>query len=72
MTASTINRAWHQARRIPTNATFSERLSWHLEHAKQCGCRPIPAATLDELQRRGWNLPAQATGETWARDDRTG
>ena len=38
-----INAAWHKAHRMPRNATESERLRWHVEHEKQCGCRPMPA-----------------------------
>jgi hypothetical protein len=38
-----INAAWHKAHRMPRNATAAERLCWHLEHEKECGCRPMPA-----------------------------
>jgi hypothetical protein len=27
---------------MPKNATKQQRLEWHLEHAKVCGCRPMP------------------------------
>ncbi len=27
---------------MPKNPTEAERIKWHLEHAKNCGCRGIP------------------------------
>jgi DNA-3-methyladenine glycosylase I len=38
-----MNRKWHAAHVLPRNANDRTRLRWHLEHQKQCGCRPIPA-----------------------------
>ncbi|HTN44913.1 MAG TPA: hypothetical protein VL098_01100 [Flavipsychrobacter sp.] len=38
-----INKQWHQNHRMPKNPTEAERIAWHLEHAKHCSCRPIPA-----------------------------
>jgi hypothetical protein len=32
---------------------MDERVRWHVEHARVCGCRPIPEAVLDEIRRRG-------------------
>lgn len=40
----TINAAWHRQHVMPKNPTEAARLAWHLEHAKHCGCRPIPAS----------------------------
>lgn len=37
-----MNRAWHRAHPMPKSLTKEERLKWHLEHAKECGCREIP------------------------------
>ena len=39
-----INKDWHEKNRLPENATENQRITWHLVHAKECGCRPIPAA----------------------------
>jgi DNA-3-methyladenine glycosylase I len=39
-----MNRKWHAAHVLPRNANDRTRLRWHLEHQKQCACRPIPAA----------------------------
>ncbi|HUC79055.1 MAG TPA: hypothetical protein VMQ58_02325 [Candidatus Saccharimonadales bacterium] len=37
-----MNKLWHEQHKLPKNATEEERLKWHIEHQKQCGCRPIP------------------------------
>ncbi len=47
-----INKEWHEAHRMPKTATIEERMKWHLKHAKECSCRPIPPKLLEEMQRR--------------------
>jgi hypothetical protein len=47
-----INAAWHKAHVMPKNAPKEDRIAWHREHAKQCGCRPVPPALLAEVRRR--------------------
>jgi hypothetical protein len=37
-----INAKWHNAHRMPKNPTFEQRLEWHREHARECGCRKPP------------------------------
>ena len=39
-----INRAWHDAHRMPERATLAQRVAWHREHALHCACRPMPRA----------------------------
>jgi len=46
-----INREWHESHRMPTSASKSQRVKWHLEHVKECGCRTIPQSVLDEIIR---------------------
>ena len=41
-----LNAEWHKAHKMPKNPTIQQRLAWHIEHAKHCGCRPIPAKLL--------------------------
>lgn len=48
-----LNAQWHEAHPMPPNATMDERVAWHLEHARQCGCREIPASIRRELEARG-------------------
>ena len=62
-----INAAWHKAHRMPKNATDAERLRWHLEHKKECGCRPMPArlasmreAEMNKLGRRKRSADAKS------------
>jgi hypothetical protein len=36
------NRLWHARNRMPKNPTAQQRTAWHLAHASNCACRPIP------------------------------
>jgi hypothetical protein len=53
---SKINKEWHENNKMPTNPTLEERIKWHLEHQKQCSCRPIPAKVEEEIKRMGIKL----------------
>jgi hypothetical protein len=38
-----LNADWHRAHPMPKKPTAEERLLWHEEHARVCGCRkPSP------------------------------
>ncbi len=37
-----INRVWHDAHPMPKRPTLAQRIAWHREHVRQCGCRPMP------------------------------
>ena len=50
---TSLNADWHLNHRMPANASVEQRLEWHLEHAKNCLCRPIPEKIAEELKRRG-------------------
>ncbi|MCX5516580.1 hypothetical protein [Kaistia algarum] len=52
-----MNRIWHDTHPMPNKATLEERVAWHVEHARECGCRAIPASVLAELERRGLQPP---------------
>jgi hypothetical protein len=52
-----INREWHLANKMPRNASEDERIAWHLEHARSCGCRKIEGKLAELLQRRGIAVP---------------
>lgn len=47
-----INKEWHLKNKMPKNATFEERVKWHLEHQKNCNCRPIPEKLLEEMKQK--------------------
>jgi hypothetical protein len=39
---------------MPKNATFEQRLRWHLEHLKHCQCRTeLPAKLKEEMKKKG-------------------
>jgi len=42
---------------MPAKAKMEERLRWHLEHARNCGCRPIPDGVAEEMKQRGMFPP---------------
>lgn len=52
-----LNKEWHLKNKMPKNPTFAERVNWHLAHAKNCSCRPIPVKLLQEMQKQGIQLP---------------
>ncbi len=48
-----INAEWHRSHPMPPKATLDQRVEWHLEHQKECGCHPsLPHSIQQELQRR--------------------
>jgi hypothetical protein len=57
MKKSKLNREWHLSHRMPVNATLEQRLQWHVEHAKNCQCRPIAGKIAEEMKKRGVSLP---------------
>jgi hypothetical protein len=36
-----INAKWHLENKMPKNPTTDDRIKWHIEHAKNCLCRPV-------------------------------
>jgi hypothetical protein len=36
---------------MPKNASEAQRVAWHIEHAKYCACRPIPASVKRLIDR---------------------
>ena len=48
-----INAEWHLANKMPKNAKFEERVKWHLAHAENCSCRPIPEKLKNEMIDKG-------------------
>ncbi|MBS1903980.1 MAG: hypothetical protein JSS75_09770 [Bacteroidetes bacterium] len=47
-----LNAEWHNDHRMPKNATLDQRIAWHIEHAKHCGCRPMPEKLKAEIAKR--------------------
>jgi len=50
-----INAEWHRAHKMPPNAAFEVRAAWHVEHARECGCRPVPAKLAEEMREHGFD-----------------
>ena len=44
---------WHLKNRMPKNASFEQRVEWHLAHRTHCACRPIPAKLLERMRQQG-------------------
>ncbi len=57
MKESKLNREWHLSHRMPKNPTLEQRLEWHVEHAKNCQCRPITGKLAEEMKKRGMMPP---------------
>lgn len=47
-----INSAWHAKNIMPKKPTLDDRVNWHLEHSKNCSCRPLEGKILDEIKKR--------------------
>jgi len=47
-----INKNWHLKNKLPKNTSANQRLQWHADHARECGCRPIPPAVLSKMKER--------------------
>jgi hypothetical protein len=57
-----INRAWHDAHRLPQRATLAQRVAWHREHAQACACRPMPASIAAEIAAQEKSAPQSEDG----------
>jgi hypothetical protein len=56
-----INREWHAKHKMPKNPTVDQRIAWHLDHARNCGCRKIEGGVAALLKERGIPIPALKT-----------
>ena len=53
---SKLNKAWHEAHRMPEHPNIDERIAWHIEHQKHCKCREIPKKLKEEMLKLGIKL----------------
>jgi RimJ/RimL family protein N-acetyltransferase len=51
------NKAWHQQHVLGSHARLDDRVAWHLAHARECACRPIPPSIAAAITARGLDLP---------------
>ncbi len=63
----TINKKWHKENRMPNNPSLEDRVVWHLEHQKNCSCRPIPEELLAEMKKKKVHLGITITEEEHAK-----
>ena len=47
-----LNKEWHLTHRMPKKPTLEQRIAWHIEHAKHCNCRELPASLKIEIKKR--------------------
>lgn len=52
ITKQKLNKEWHLKNKMPEKATLEQRIAWHLEHVKYCGCRDIPEKLKEEMKKR--------------------
>ena len=57
-----MNAEWHRAHVLGRGASLDDRVTWHLEHARACGCRAIPAGIVAEIRARGLDVPSEGRG----------
>jgi len=56
-----MNREWHKQHKMPAGATEKEPIEWHLEHTRNCGCRPAPTELLAKVEKQGTEKTRQGT-----------
>jgi hypothetical protein len=56
-----LNRAWHEAHKMPKNPTLEQRLEWHIAHSLNCACREMPPKIRVECEARGLLGPTLRT-----------
>lgn len=66
-----LNRAWHEAHRMPPKATLEERILWHQAHAANCACRPMPVWAAEELRRAREGRPQTRASTKTAQPSRS-
>lgn len=42
---------------MPQNPTTRQQIVWHIEHARFCACKEIPAELRAEMLKRGYEIP---------------
>jgi hypothetical protein len=51
-----LNKEWHLSHRMLKNPTMEQRITWHIEHKKNCSCRDIPDKLKAEMKKRKINI----------------
>jgi hypothetical protein len=56
-----MNASWHTEHPMPREGTFEQRVEWHEEHARECGCREPPPDIAARLEQRSSGSRGAAT-----------
>lgn len=48
-----LNETWHRQNALAESATRDDRLLWHVEHDRVCGCGEVPLGVADDIKHRG-------------------
>jgi len=52
-----INKEWHLKNLMSKDASFEERIKWHIAHNRNCSCRPgFHKKLLEEMKKKGIKL----------------
>ena len=64
-----LNATWHAKHPMPENAPLEERVRWHGEHARECGCRKPPPDIAARLAEQEDEQPtAPRPPQRWSRN----
>jgi len=47
-----IDKEWHLKNHLPSKANLHQKIQWHADHARVCGCREIPEKIKVEMAKR--------------------
>ncbi len=47
-----LNKIWHSKNKMPAKPTLGQKIQWHVDHSRECGCRPIPVSILQKMKER--------------------
>lgn len=48
-----MNKIWHELNPMPKKPSIDDRVRWHLDHSKNCGCRKPPKDIQAVIENRG-------------------
>jgi hypothetical protein len=57
-----MNKEWHKQHTMPSAANEQQRIQWHLEHTKHCGCRPFPKKLAEKMKEQGTGIREHGSG----------
>jgi hypothetical protein len=49
---SKLNKERHLTNKMPEKATLDQRIERHIQHSKNCACRPMPENIKKEIEKK--------------------